>query len=166
VDNHLNLNHRVGLLDIFILLVGLRNNRILHGITSLSAPAQTATTRFPSVKTIGSSTPPDYPFAKFPNLTRPSEFQRTFRHNTILHPRTPPENSPRRADPLTCSFTGSPHPPHNRSRRADWLTCSLAEPLRNKQLLRKYSLACIYTGPLCIFFIHSIQVHGPIAQRI
>ena len=43
----------VDLLANFNLLVDCRNNRILDGVTSMSAPAQTASTRFPSVKPLG-----------------------------------------------------------------------------------------------------------------
>jgi predicted aspartyl protease len=80
----------VDLLANFSLLVDCRNDRILDGITSLSAPAQPASTRFPSVKTIGSSTPTDDLFAEFPDLTRPSGVQRTVRHNTVHHIKTTP----------------------------------------------------------------------------
>ena len=51
------------LLGNFSLLVDCRNNRILDGITSLSAPAQTASPRFPSVKTTGCRAPADDIFA-------------------------------------------------------------------------------------------------------
>jgi hypothetical protein len=64
----------------------------------------------PERKTIGSSTPADDLLAEFPDVTRPSEFQRTVRRDTVLHLRTPPDNRTRRADPLTCSLAGSPHP--------------------------------------------------------
>ena len=53
----------VDLLGNFGLLVDCRNNRILDGITSLSAPAQTASPRFPSVKTIRGTAPVDDLFA-------------------------------------------------------------------------------------------------------
>jgi hypothetical protein len=80
----------VDLLANFSLLVDCHKNRILDGITSLSAPAQTASTRFPSVKPIGSSAPTDDLFAEFPDLTRPSEVQRTVRHNTVHNIKTTP----------------------------------------------------------------------------
>ena len=47
----------------FSLLVDCRNNRLLDGVTSLSTSAQTASTRFPSIKTIGIGTPADKLFA-------------------------------------------------------------------------------------------------------
>jgi hypothetical protein len=75
----------VDLLANCTLLVDCRNNRILDGITSLSAQVQMASTRFPSVKSIGSSTPPE-----FPDLTRPSGVQRTVRHNTVHHVKRTP----------------------------------------------------------------------------
>jgi hypothetical protein len=53
----------------FNLLFDCRNNRIKDGITSLSAPAQKASTRFPSVKTIRSTTPVDMHFTEFPPHT-------------------------------------------------------------------------------------------------
>ena len=79
----------VELLANFGLLVGCRNNSILDGVTSLSTPAQTASTPFPSIKTIRSSTPADDLTAEFPNLTRPSGVQREVRHSTI-HIKTTP----------------------------------------------------------------------------
>jgi hypothetical protein len=78
----------VDLLANFNLLVDCRNNRIIDGFTSLSTPAQTASTRFPSIKTIRSSTPADGLFADFPDLTRPSGVPREVRHNTIHHIKT------------------------------------------------------------------------------
>jgi len=86
----------VDLLGNFSLLLDCCNNRILDGITSLSAPAQTASPRFPTVKTIGSSAPADDIFADFPYLTRPSGVQREVRHNTVHHINTTP-------GPLVCS---------------------------------------------------------------
>jgi cleavage and polyadenylation specificity factor subunit 1 len=80
----------VDLLANFSLLVDCRNNRILDGITTLSAPAQTASTPCPSVKTIGSTTPVDELFNEFPDLTRPSGTPRDVRHNTVHHIKTTP----------------------------------------------------------------------------
>jgi len=73
----------------FGLLVDCRNNRILDGITSLSAPAQTASPRFQSVKTIRGTAPVDDLFAEFPDLARPSGVRREVRHNTVHHINTP-----------------------------------------------------------------------------
>jgi hypothetical protein len=75
----------VDLLSNFVLLVDCRNNRILDGITSLSAPAQMASPRFASVKTIGGTAPADDLFSEFPDLTRPSGVLREVRHNTVHH---------------------------------------------------------------------------------
>jgi len=72
----------VDLLANVLLLVDC-HNRILDGVTSLSTSAQTATTQFPSVKTIWSSPPADDPFAEFLDLTRPSEVPWEVRQNTI-----------------------------------------------------------------------------------
>ena len=78
----------VDLLANFNLLVDCRNNRILDGVTSLSTPAQTASTRFPSIKTIRRSPPENGLFAEFPDLTRHSEVPREVHHNTIHHIKT------------------------------------------------------------------------------
>jgi len=80
----------VDMLATFSLLVDCRNNRILDGVTSLSTPTQTASTRFPSVKTIGSYKQADDLFAEFPDLTRPSGVPREVRHKTIHHIKTTP----------------------------------------------------------------------------
>jgi cleavage and polyadenylation specificity factor subunit 1 len=78
----------VDLLANFSLLVDCHKNRILDGITSLSAPAQTASTRFLSVKTIGSTTPADDLCTEWPGLTRPSGTPREIHHNTVHHIKT------------------------------------------------------------------------------
>jgi hypothetical protein len=62
----------VNFLSHFGLLVDCRNNRLLDGVTSLSAPAQAASSQVPSVKTITGSTPVDSLLAVFPDLTRPT----------------------------------------------------------------------------------------------
>ena len=80
----------VDLLGNFDLLVDCRNNRILDGITSLSAPAQSASPRFSSVKTIRGTAPVDDLFAEFPDLARPSGVRREVRHNTVHHINTTP----------------------------------------------------------------------------
>jgi hypothetical protein len=48
----------VDFLSYFGLLVDCRNNRLLDGVTSLSVPAQAASTLIPSVKTIIGDTLP------------------------------------------------------------------------------------------------------------
>ena len=80
----------VDLLSSFSLLVDCCNNRILDGNTSLSAPAQTAYPRFPSVKTTGGTAPGHDLFAEFPDLARPSGVWREVRHNTMYHINTTP----------------------------------------------------------------------------
>ena len=80
----------VDLLHNFGLLVDCRINRILDGITSLSAPAQMASPKFPSVKTIWGTAPVDDLFAEFPDLARPSGVRREVRHNTVHHINTIP----------------------------------------------------------------------------
>ena len=76
----------VDLLANFNLLVDCRNNRILDGVTSLSTPAQTASTRFPSVKTVGSSTPAN----DFSPSSRTSHAPREVRHSTLQNIKTTP----------------------------------------------------------------------------
>jgi cleavage and polyadenylation specificity factor subunit 1 len=80
----------VDLLGNFGLLVDCRNNKIMDGITSLSAPAQTASPWFLSLKTIGGNAPVDDLFAEFPDLARPLGFRREVRHNTVHHVNTTP----------------------------------------------------------------------------
>ena len=86
----------------FSLFVDCRNNRLLEGVTSLSTSAQTASTRFPNIKTIGIGTPANK-LAEFPDLTSPSGVPREVRHNTVHHIKTthgPPVSCrPRRLAP-------------------------------------------------------------------
>jgi hypothetical protein len=86
----------VDFLSHFGLLVDCRNNCLLDGVMSLSAPAQAASARIPSVKTISDGTPVDSLLAEFPDLTRPAGVQREVRHNTLHHIRTTP------GPPVTC----------------------------------------------------------------
>jgi hypothetical protein len=58
----------VDFLSHFGLLVNCRNNRLLDGVTSLSAPAQAAS----ALKTISDGTLVDSLLAEFPDLTRPT----------------------------------------------------------------------------------------------
>jgi hypothetical protein len=78
----------VDFLSHFGLLVDCRNNRLLDGVTTLSAPAQAASSRVPSVKTITGGTPADSLLAEFPDLTRPAGARREVRHSTVHHIRT------------------------------------------------------------------------------
>jgi hypothetical protein len=80
----------------FGLLVDCRNNRLLDGVTSLSAPAQPASSAIPSVKVISGGTAVDSILSEFPDLTRPTGVQREVRHNTVHHIRTVP------GPPATC----------------------------------------------------------------
>jgi hypothetical protein len=93
----------VDLLGNFGLLVVCRNNRILDGITSLSAPAQTASPLFPSLKCFGGNAPVYDFFAEFPDLARHSAFRREVHHNTVHHlnktPGPPVSCRPRRIPP-------------------------------------------------------------------
>jgi hypothetical protein len=86
----------VDFLSHFGLLVDCRNSRLLDGVTSLFAPAKTASAHIPSVKTISDGTPVDSLLAEFPDLTRPAGIQREVRHNTVHHIRTIP------GPPVTC----------------------------------------------------------------
>jgi hypothetical protein len=65
------------------LLVTCRNNRLLDGITSVSASAQAASSLIPSVKVISDGTPFERLLSVFPDLTRPTGVQREVRHNTV-----------------------------------------------------------------------------------
>ena len=143
----------VDLLANFSLLVDCRNNRILDGVTSLSAPAQTASTRFPERKNHWEQHTNGRPIRRFPRLTRPSGVQRTVRHNTeptqrdppqcaVLH-RTPPAHHQQEYPPrLSGQQAMQGRPAHLQPRRisrlsgqqvakANSLTCGLAGPLRN-----------------------------------
>jgi hypothetical protein len=79
----------VDFLSHFGLLVDCRNNRLLDGVT-MSAPAQTASSQVPSVKTITGSTPVDSLLAEFPDLMRPAGVRREVRHSTVHHIRMVP----------------------------------------------------------------------------
>jgi hypothetical protein len=74
----------------FGLLVDCRNNSLLDGVTSLSTPAQAASTRTPSIKFISTGTAVDSILKEFPDLTRPTGVQREVSHNTVHHIRTAP----------------------------------------------------------------------------
>jgi hypothetical protein len=80
----------------FGLLVDCRNNRLLDGVTSLSAPAQASNPRIPSIKVISSGTSVDTLLSEFPDFTRPTGVQREVRHYTVHHIRTTQD------PPVTC----------------------------------------------------------------
>jgi hypothetical protein len=80
----------------FGLLVDFRNNRLLDSVTSLSVPAQTASSRIPIIKVINNGTSVDTLISEFPELTRPIGVQREVRHHTVHHIRTIP------GPPVTC----------------------------------------------------------------
>jgi hypothetical protein len=84
----------------FGLLVDCRNNLLLDGVTSLSAPASSA---IQSVKVISGGTAVDSILSEFPALNRPTGVQREVRHNTVLHiwiiPGPPVTCRPRRLAP-------------------------------------------------------------------
>jgi hypothetical protein len=81
---------RADFLSYFGLLVDCRNNCLLDGVTSLSAPAQAASLLVPSVKVISSGTSVDTLLSEFPDITRPTGVQREMHHNTVHHIRTTP----------------------------------------------------------------------------
>jgi hypothetical protein len=60
----------VDFLSHFGLLVDCRTDHLHDGVTSLSVPAQTASSLIPSVKTITAGTPVDCLLAEFPDFTR------------------------------------------------------------------------------------------------
>jgi hypothetical protein len=65
----------------FGLLVDCRNNPLLDGVTSMSVPAQAASSQVPSVKTNTGGTPVNSLLAEFPELNRPGGVQREVRHH-------------------------------------------------------------------------------------
>jgi hypothetical protein len=77
-------------------LVDSWNNRLLDGITSLSAPARTAHMPVPRVKTTVGGALVDNLVAEFPELVRRSGIPRDVRHNTVHHMSTTP------GPPVTC----------------------------------------------------------------
>jgi hypothetical protein len=103
---------RANFLSHFGLLVDCRNNRLLDGVMSLSAPAQAASLPVPSVKVISGGTSVDTLLSEFPDITRPTGVQCEMCHNTVHHIRTTP------GPPVTC-----------RPRRLapDWLAIAKAE---------------------------------------
>jgi hypothetical protein len=74
----------------FGLLLYLKMKRLLDGTTSLSAPAQTASSQIPSVKLITGDISTDTLLSEFPDLIRPTEVQCEARHSTFHHIRTTP----------------------------------------------------------------------------
>jgi hypothetical protein len=76
--------------------------RLLDGATSLSAPAQAANSRIPSVKVVSAREV----------LTRPTGVQCEVRHNTVHHIRTTPDTPvtcrPRRPAPLLPKRNSTP----------------------------------------------------------
>jgi hypothetical protein len=56
----------------FGLLVDCSNNRLLEGVTLLSASAEAASSQIPSVKVISVSTSVDNLLSEFPDLIRPT----------------------------------------------------------------------------------------------
>jgi hypothetical protein len=78
------------------LLVDCRNNRLLDGVTSLSAPAQAVSSRVTSIQVINICSSVDPLFSEFPDLIRSSGVERDVRHNTVHHIRTTPR------PPVTC----------------------------------------------------------------
>jgi hypothetical protein len=55
----------------FGLLVGCKNNRLLEGVTSLSALAKATSSQIPSVKVITGGSSVDALLSEFPDLIRP-----------------------------------------------------------------------------------------------
>jgi cleavage and polyadenylation specificity factor subunit 1 len=74
----------------FGFLVDCKNNRLLDAVTSLSAPAQAASSQTPSGKMISGGTSVDTLLSEFLDLIRPTGVQREVHHNTAHHIRTTP----------------------------------------------------------------------------
>jgi hypothetical protein len=75
----------VDFLSHFGLLIDCKHNRLLDGVTSLSAPAQAASLRTTSIKCASVGPAVDSILSEFPDLTRPTGVQREVRHNTVHH---------------------------------------------------------------------------------
>jgi hypothetical protein len=67
----------------FGLLVVCRNNRLLDGVTSLSAPAKAASSLIRSVKVISGGTSVDTLPLEFPDLIPATDVKREMRYNTV-----------------------------------------------------------------------------------
>jgi hypothetical protein len=85
------------------LLADCKNNRLLDAVTSLSVPAQAASSQTPSVNIISGGSSVDTRLSEFPDLIRSTGVQREVRHNIVHHIRTTPGPSvtcrPRRLAP-------------------------------------------------------------------
>jgi hypothetical protein len=86
----------VDFLSHFGLLMDCQTTDYWAESTSLSAPAQAASSQTPSIKTMSGDTPVESLFAEFQDLTRPAGVQRGVGHNTLHHIRTIP------GPPVTC----------------------------------------------------------------
>jgi hypothetical protein len=78
------------------LLVDCRNKRLLDTVTTLKAPAQTASPRIASIQVLNTGFTVDPLLTELPDLIRPSVVQRDVRHSTVHHIRTTP------GPPVTC----------------------------------------------------------------
>jgi hypothetical protein len=78
------------------LLVDCKYKRLLDGVTSLLAPAQTVNSWILSGKVISASIPVDNILSEFPDLTHTTGVPREVRHNTVHHIHTTPR------PPVTC----------------------------------------------------------------
>jgi hypothetical protein len=123
----------VDFLSHFGLLVNCRNNRLLDGVTMLSAPAQAASSQVPKVKTITGNTPVDSLLAEIPDFTRPVKVQREVPHSTVHHIRTvpgPPVSCrPRRLPPDRLAIAKAEFDPMLREGTARRSDCSWSSAL-------------------------------------
>jgi hypothetical protein len=85
------------------LLVDFKYKRLLDSVTSLSAPAQAANSRIPSVKVVSVNTPVDDILSEFPDHICLTGVQREVLQNTVHHIHTTPGRpvscAPRRLAP-------------------------------------------------------------------
>lgn len=80
----------VDFLSFYNLLVDCHHQRLLDGITNLSAPGSKVGIHTPSIKAISSATDINYLLKEFPDLMRPCCAPRTVKHNTVHHINTTP----------------------------------------------------------------------------
>jgi hypothetical protein len=93
----------------FGLLVDCKYNRLLDAVTSLSAPAQAASSLTPSVKVISGGSLVDTSL-RVSRLHSPHGVQREVRHNTVHHIRTTTRPPVTPSDHGDWHRTGSPSP--------------------------------------------------------
>jgi cleavage and polyadenylation specificity factor subunit 1 len=125
------------LLSHYGLLVDCRNNRLLDGVTWLTAPGLMALPSVCNVKVIAGCTPPDSLREEFPELTKPTGSHCEARHSMTHHIWTTP------GPPVAC------HPPANliltiwlSPRPSSMPCCRTAQPDALRAHSRPPSISC------------------------